>query len=142
MPVARGMNACMTTQPMKPSRRYPVIAVDREAARAASEQAGTRFDLGGQGLGAVGRLAAARPSLKLRVWARELTTVDGEGRQRGVMHLYLVTPRGGGNIGSALCDELTKLWGPGAVSMEGSQQPTGDERPLWEVDASGARPCE
>ena len=134
------MNASMTAPPMKPSRRYPVIAVDREAARAACERAGAPFDLGAQGLSALGRLASARPSLKLRVWARDLATVDGEGRQTAVMHLYLVTPRGGGNIASALCDELRKLWGAGAVSMEGSQQPTGDERPLWEADSAGARP--
>lgn len=125
----------MSAEPMKPTRRYPVIVVDHGAARAASDRASVPFDLRDQGLAAVGRLLAARPSLKLRVWAGGPTTVDAENGESTVTRLYLVTPRGGGNIASALCEELRKLWGAEAVSLEGSQQPTGTERPLWDTDS-------
>lgn len=115
----------MTDGSLKPTRHYPVISIDVAALRAA----GRPFELESAILDALRAAAGGKP-VKARAWAREAA-----GSRTFV---YLVTPRGGGGLASALVAALTESWPDGRVRAEGSLPPTGGERLLLQVDGAVA----
>jgi hypothetical protein len=120
----------MTDGSLKPTRHYPVISIDVSALRG-GERA---FEVPQSIIEALG--AAGGKALKLRAFGRETAIPDEAGRPTTRTYVYLVTPRGGGGLASALVAALNAAW-PGAhVRTEGSLPPIGSERLLFQADGS------
>ena len=120
----------MTDGSLKPTRHYPVISLDVSALRG-GERAFEMPQAIIEALGTAGGKAA-----KLRAFGRETTATNEAGAPTTRAYVYLVTPRGGGGLASALVAALNAAWPGSHVRAEGSLPPTGSERLLFQADGS------
>ena len=78
-------------------------------------------------------------SLQILLDERPLTAdLISQKGQALLVYLYVVAPRGGSELSMRFLKELNQRW-PDQCQLIGNHPPIGAERPLWELDATGAR---
>jgi hypothetical protein len=123
----------------KSGHAYPVISLSLESVEHALREDGRAFSFNEQGLDALAAVnARKRTPVEVSIWAREEHGMSRSNQPALLIYLYVVAPRGGSAIARRFLKELNLRW-LDECQLIGNHPLVGAERPLWELDATGAR---